>query len=150
MTQPTDSPLVFPIVKASMTLIAVVLVSASAVFGGLAYGLGLTEQAGLSLQGAVVSLAIGLSGFVPVWLMSRNSAQGGAYGFMVSILVRVVVGGLAVAWFRFGGGAEGGHGEATLMWIAGWYMLVLGVEVKLISSHVLAATQMSGPVPETN
>jgi len=150
MTQPTDSPLVFPIVKASLTLASVVLVAVAVVFGVLSYALGLTEQAGLSLLGAAISLAIGLTGLMPVWLMSRSSAHGSAYGFMVSILVRVVVGGLAIAWFRFGGGASGGNGEATLMWVAGWYMLVLGVEVKLISSHVLAATQSLGPVPETN
>lgn len=147
MTQPTDSPLVFPIVKASTTLASVVLVAAAAVFGVLSYVLGLTEQAGLSLMGAAVSLVIGLMGFVPVWLLSRGSSHGSAYGFMVSIFVRVVVGGAAVAWLRWGGVS---NGEATLMWVAGYYMLVLGVEVKLISSHVLAATQVSGPVPETH
>ncbi len=147
MTQPTDSPLVFPIVKASLTLAAVVLAVAAAVFGVLSYALGLTEQAGLSLMGATVSLVIGLTGFVPVWLMSRSHAQGSAYGFMVSILVRVVVGGTAVVWLRWGGVP---NGEAMLMWVAGYYMLVLGVEVKLISSHVLAATKSLGPVPETN
>ncbi len=147
MTYPTDSPLVFPIVKASLTLCAVLLASMAVVFGLLSGVFGMSEQAGLSLIGASVSLVIGLSGFVPVWLMSRKSAYGSAYGFLVSILVRCVVGFAAVAWLRWGG-VPGG--EAALMWVAGWYMLVLGVEVKLISSHVLAATKVSGPVPETN
>ncbi len=147
MTQPTDSPLVFPIVKASLTLTAVLLVSAGGVFGLLSGVFGMKEQAGLSLIGAMVSLGIGLSGFVPVWLMSRGSAYGSAYGFLVSILVRGLVGAGAVAWLRWGG-LPGG--EAALMWVAGWYMVVLGVEVKLISSHVLAATKVSGPVLETN
>jgi hypothetical protein len=147
MTQPTDSPLVFPIVKACMTLLAVVLVSAAVVFVVLLKVFDMPGQAGLSLTGAMVSLGIGLSGFVPVWLMSRGSSYGSAYGFLVSILVRGVMGAGAVAWLRWGG-VPGGEG--ALMWVAGWYMLVLGVEVKLISSHVLAATKVSGPVPETN
>jgi len=147
MTQPTDSPLVFPIVKASLTLTAVLLVSAGVVFGLLMGILGMPKQAGLSLIGALVSLSIGLSGFLPVWLMSRRSSYGSAYGFLVSILVRCVVGAAAVAWLRWGG-VPGT--QAAVMWVAGWYMLVLGVEVKLISSHVLVATKVSGPVPETN
>lgn len=140
-------PLVFPIVKASLTLAMVVLVVSAAVYGVLAGALGWNQQAQLSLAGALVSLMIGLSGFVPVWLMSRGSSYGSAYGFLVSILVRCVVGGAMVAWLRWGG-VPGG--EAVLMWVAGWYMLVLGVEVKLISSHVLAATRGVGPMPETN
>ncbi len=147
MTKPTDSPLVFPIVKASLTLTAVVLASAVVVFGLLVGVFGMDEQGGRSLIGALVSLAIGLSGFVPVWLMSRGSSYGSAYGFLVSILVRGLVGVGAVAWLRWGG-VPGGAG--ALMWVAGWYMVVLGVEVKLISSHVLAATKVSGPVLETN
>lgn len=147
MTHSTESPLVFPIVKASLTLTAVLLASAGAVFGLLVGVFGMDAQARLSLIGAFVSLGIGLSGFVPVWLMSRRSSYGSAYGFLVSILVRSLVGLGAVAWLRWGG-VPGGAG--ALMWVAGWYMLVLGVEVKLISSHVLAATKVSGPVLETN
>jgi hypothetical protein len=147
MTQPTDSPLVFPIVKASLTLATVLLASSATVYGLLAGVFGLSQQAGDSLIGAMVCLLIGLSGFVPVWRMSRKSAYGSAYGFLVSILVRCVVGGAAVAWLHYGGVAGA---ETVVMWVAGWYLLVLGVEVKLISSHVLAATKVSGPVMETN
>lgn len=146
MNHLTDNPLVFPIVKASLTLIVVVLAVAACVYGLLNSVLSFETQARPSMVGAFVSLVIGLSGFVPVWLMSRKTAYGSAYGFLISILVRCVVGFVAVAWLRWGAGA--GDAQTTLMWVAGWYMLVLGVEVKMISSHVLAATGASGPMPE--
>ncbi len=145
---PTQSPLVFPIVKASLMLATVLLVVTAALYGILAGLLGWHEQAGLSLIGAATSLLIGLSGFVPVWLMSRKSAHGGAHGFMVSILLRIVVGIAAVSWLRWGSGLA--NAEDALVWVAGWYMLVLAVEVKLISTHVLAATRGVVPMPETN
>ena len=148
MNHPTDNPLVFPIVKASLTLIVVVLAVAACVYGLLDGVFHLESQARPSMVGAFISLVVGLSGFVPVWLMSQKSAHGGAYGFMVSILVRCVVGFAAVAWLRWGAGSA--DAQTTLMWVAGWYMLVLAVEVKMISSHVLAATGASVPMPEIN
>lgn len=148
MTETQPNPLVFPIVKASLTLIVVVLGSAACVYGLLSGVFHFESQAQPSLVGAFVSLLIGLSGFVPVWLMSRKTAYGSAYGFLVSILVRCVVGFGAVAWLRWGADYE--NTQTLLMWVAGWYMLVLGVEVKLVSSHVLAATSASVPMPETN
>ncbi len=147
MTDPTPNPLAFPIVKASLTLIVVVLGVAGCVYWLLTGVLGFEAQGRPSIIGAFVSLFIGLSGFVPVWLMSRKSVHGSAYGFMVSILVRCVVGFAAVAWLRWGSGMAGA--ETTLMWVAGWYMLVLGVEVKLISTHVLAVTNPAVLMPET-
>lgn len=147
MTDPIPNPLVFPIVKASLTLIVVVLGLAACVYWLLTAVLGFQTQGQPSIVGAFVSLIIGLSGFVPVWLMSRKSVHGSAYGFMVSILVRCVVGFLAVAWLRWGSGME--DSESALMWVAGWYMLVLAVEVKLISTHVLAVTRPVAPMPET-
>ncbi|MHC4996041.1 MAG: hypothetical protein ACYTGQ_13425 [Planctomycetota bacterium] len=148
MAEQPDNPLVFPIVKASLTLIVVVLASALGVYWLLINVLGFESQARPSVVGASVSVLIGLSGFVPVWLMSRKSAHGSAYGFMVSILVRCVVGFAAVAWLRWGMG--GPDAEATLMWVAGYYMLVLGLEVTLISRHVLAATTPVPVTPEMN
>lgn len=147
MTDPTPNPLAFPIVKVSLTLIVVVLGVAGVVYWLLTGVLGFESQGQPSILGALLSLIIGLSGFVPVWLMSRSSVHGSAYGFMVSILVRCVVGFAIVAWLRWGSGAA--DAEPTLMWVAGWYMLVLGVEVKLISTHVLAATSPAVPMPET-
>ena len=147
MADPTPNPIAFPIVKASLTLIVVVLGVAGCVYWLLTGVLGFETQGRPSTLGAFVSLFIGLSGFVPVWLMSRKSVHGSAYGFMVSILVRCVVGFSAVAWLRWGSGMAGA--ETTLMWVAGWYMLVLGVEVKLISTHVLAVTSPTVPMPET-
>ena len=144
----TDKPLVFPIVKASLTLTGVVAAASLVVYGLLIGVLKIEAQAQPSLLGAVVSLVIGLSGFVPVWLMSRNSMHGSAYGFMVSIPVRIVVGFAAVAWLRWGAGI--GDAQTLLMWVAGWYMLVLAVEVKLISTHVLAATSPTRLTAETN
>jgi len=138
----------FPIVKASLTLSTAVLVVAGAMYGVLAGVMHWYQQAGLSLVGAAVSLMIGLSGFVPVWWMSRRSSFGGAYGFMVSIAVRVVVGGAAVIWLRWGSGLA--HGDDALLWVAGWYMLVLGIETKLVSSHILAATRGSRSMLETS
>jgi hypothetical protein len=147
-TSPTHPPLPFPIVKASLTLSAVVLVAAGAVYGVLGGALQWHEQAGLSLIGAFIGLVIGLTGFVPVWLMSRGSSFGGAYGFMVSIVLRVVVGGAVVTWLYMGSGMA--NAEDALMWVAGWYMLVLGVETKLVSSHILAATRGTQTMLETS
>jgi hypothetical protein len=150
MADLTHNPLPFPIVKASLTLVVAVLGVAGCVYWLLTGVLGFEAQGQPSIVGAFVSLIIGLSGFVPVWLMSRKSVHGSAYGFMVSILVRCVVGFAAVAWLRWGSGESGAmDSQSTLMWVAGWYMLVLGVEVKLISTHVLAVTSPSVPMPET-
>ncbi len=148
MTETADNPLVFPIVKASLTLAVVVGAAALLMFGLLNGVFHFENQIQPNLIGAGVSLLIGLSGFVPVWLMSRKSAYGSAYGFMVSILVRGIVGLSAVAWLQYGNGSE--NAQAAIMWIAGWYMLVLAVEVKLISTHVLAATTPVRAMPETN
>jgi len=148
MNDTADNPLAFPIIKGSLTLTVIVLVAALCVYGLLSGVFNLNSQAQPSLVGAFISLFIGLSGFVPVWLMSRKNAHGSAYGFMVSILVRCLVGFAAVAWMRWG--MAGDHSQATIMWVAGWYLLVLAVEVKLISTHVLAATSPTRVMPETN
>ena len=130
-----------------MTLALVVLVCSAAVYGMLSLWLGWNEQAGLSSAAAAVSLAIGLIGFVPVWLMSRRNSSGSAYGFVVSVAVRCLVGFAVVLWLSFGSSLP--NAEDAVLWIAGWYLLVLGIEVKLVSSHVLSATRSVGPVPET-
>ena len=147
MNHAADKPLIFPIVKASLTLIGIVTATTLVIYSLLAGVFKFESQAQLSLYGAAVSLIIGLSGFVPVWLMSRKSAHGSAYGFMVSILVRIVVGFSAVAWLRWGAGID--NAQHLLMWVAGWYMLVLAVEVKLISTHVLAAASPTRMTAET-
>ncbi len=147
MTDPKAIPHPFPIVKASLTLIVVVMASAAAAYGLLIGLFGFESHGRPCIIGALISLIIGFSGFMPVWLMSRRSAHGSAYGFMISILVRCVVGIAAVAWLRWGSGMA--DAQTTLMWVAGWYMLVLAVEVKLISTHVLAVTKPVASIPET-
>jgi len=131
-----------------MTLTTAVLVCGAGVYGLLTVLLGWNEQANLSLAAAGVSLAIGLMGFVPVWLMSRRSSFGSAYGFMVSVVVRCLVGFAAVLWLSLGSSLP--NAEDAVMWVSGWYLLVLGVEVKLVSTHILAATRIGGPIPEMN
>jgi hypothetical protein len=130
-----------------MTLTWVVLASGAAVYGLLSVLLGWNEQADLSAASAALSLVIGLVGFIPVWLMSRRSSFGSAYGFMVSIMVRCFAGFAAVLWLSYGSSIP--NSQDAVMWISGWYLLVLGVEVKLVSSHILAATRSVGPMPET-
>lgn len=130
-----------------MTLASVVLVCGAGVYGLLSVLLGWDEQAGLSFAAAAVSMMIGLVGFIPVWLMSRRSSFGSAYGFMVSIVVRCVVGMVVVFWLSYGSSMP--NAEDAVMWVAGWYLLVLGVEVKLVSTHILAATSIGELMPET-
>ncbi len=148
MTHTTTNPLPFPMAKASATLIAVVAFVGAGAYGLLVYGIGQPAQARLCVMGGAVSLLIGLTGLMPVWLMSGRHAHGSAYGFLISILVRCVVGFLAVAWLRWGSGLA--DAETLLMWVAGWYMLVLAVEVKVVSSHVLTATGASLSITETH
>ena len=66
MNHPTDNPLVFPIVKASLTLIVVVLAVAACVYGLLDGVFHLESQARPSKVGAFISLVVGLTRFVPV------------------------------------------------------------------------------------
>ena len=147
-TQSTISPSTFPIVKASLTLIVLVAACSALVYALLSMAIGWQTLAKLSVFGAALSIVIGLAGFVPVWLMSRATEHGSAYGFLTSILVRCVVGFLAVIWLRWGANVD--NAETLLMCMAGWYMLVLAIEVKLVSSHVLAVAGSAGPMPEAN
>lgn len=144
---------VFPIVSGAVILISATAVVAAMVALGLGYGLGAWKQSELSTLGAAISLIGGLAGLFPVWFLSRQSLQAGAMGFMAGIVIRLVICGTAVLIAR-------GMMESTRdarffsIWVAGWYLALLAIEVKLLSSYLskagrAAAASGQTPTPDS-
>ena len=141
---------VFPIVRSATTL-GLVTLSALCFSAGVLTMLGLDRHARLDAMAALVCGGAGLIGLLPVWLLSRSMAHGAAQGFLIGVLLRMVVaGGVVVAaqwWWKLP------DATALSLWIGGWYILVLMIEVKLVSNHVLRRPrpdrQPDSPVVET-
>ena len=133
----------FSFVRAALILAGIVAVLAAVVCGALA-GIGRPAQIRPCLLSAALCLATGLLGLIPVAWLSRKHPHGSAQGFLASIGIRMLVtGGVVVAlMFNQVPGAFG-----LSMWIGGWYLVVLAVEARLVSSHALAhaATLAHGP-----
>ncbi len=107
------------------------------------------DHGGWNLIAAAICAGAGVLGLLPTWLMSRNPAQpggvvqGAAMGFLAGMLFRMAVAGGVVVVLQF----VIRHPDARplSMWIAGWYLIVLAVEVKLVSSYVLATAPALRP-----
>lgn len=132
---------VFPVRRATATLALAVVIVAGGIYLTLTL-LDAPTHARLNLIAAAVCGGAGLVGLLPVWALSRTHQHGAAYGFMIGILLRMVVAGGAVGLAQWG--LKLPDAQALSLWIAGWYLIVLAVEVKLVSSHVLATY---GPAP---
>jgi hypothetical protein len=133
----SNQPLsVFPIQRGALTLALTIAVVAAAFYVALG-AVGYPTHARLSTLAAVICGGAGVIGLLPVWSLSRRHPHGAAYGFMAGILFRMVVAGGAVVVAQWV--LRMPDAQPLSMWIAGWYLIVLVVEVKLVSSHVLAA-----------
>ena len=124
----------FPFVRSALILTAAVAVLAGVAIGALsAIDRPLMAQhCGIA---AGVCLVTGLVGLFPVAWLSRQHPHGSAQGFLISILVRMLLTGAVVMVLIF----NRVPGAFPLsLWIGGWYMVVLAVEVRLVSSHALA------------
>jgi len=94
---------------------------------------GWAAQLDYSNYSALISGGAAIVALVPVWVLSWKSVQGAALGFLAGMLVRM---GLCGAAVMIGGGMEGVDHSAWSMWIAGWYVLVLTVEVAIVGRYV--------------
>lgn len=132
-TAPLTAADVFPVARA-----AAVLAGATLVVAGLAYaGLRLAGQplhADLNLMAAALCGGTALIALLPVWLGSKQSSHGAAAGFMGGILIRMALAGGAVMFAQWA--TDWPHAVFFSYWVAGWYLLTLLIEVKLISSFV--------------
>lgn len=86
-----------------------------------------------AMNAGVVTGAAAIVGLLPVWWFSRKSLQGAAMGFMAGMLLRMAVCGIAIV---VGGRMEGVSSQAWSLWVAGWYMYVLTVEVSLVGRYL--------------
>lgn len=130
---PAGNPVPFPIVRAVAVLGGVVLLVAAGVYLILS-GLGRPVHAEQNLIAAAVCGGAGLVGLLPVWALSRNSSHGAAMGFMAGIVLRLFVAGGVVLGAQFQGYE---HAQILSLWVAGWYLMVLMIEVKLVAGFAL-------------
>lgn len=124
---------VFPVVRAAAVIAGVTLVVAGLGYAGLRLA-GQPLHADLNLLAAAICGGTGLIALLPVWLGSKQSSHGAAFGFMAGILIRMAVAGGVVMVLTWA--TDWPHAVDLSYWVAGWYLLILMVEVKLISSFV--------------
>lgn len=143
----SEKPPAFPILRASATLLAGTMLLAGTSTGLL----WLLQQTALSQVNFIAAVVCGLSGvigFLPVWLLSRQHRHGAAQGFLIGMLLRMVICAAAVFTLQWAGYE---HAKIAVFFFAGWYLLTLIFEVKLVSSFLLAhAVKPSAPEPATS
>ena len=138
---------VFPVARAAAVLTGVTLVVVGLTYAGLRIA-GQPLHANLNLLAAAICGGTGLVALLPVWLGSKQSSHGAATGFMAGILVRMMLAGGIVMGLMWG--TDWPHAQSLSMWVAGWYLLVLLVEVKLISSFVTQVAPGAPRYPQFN
>ncbi len=129
---PTLDPVPFPVGRAMTVMGAAVVLLAAGLFLVLR-GMGWPVHATQNLIAAGVCGGSGLVGLLPTWVMSRKSRYGAAQGFLVGVVLRMFVAGAVVLAAQWGGYE---HGRLLGYWVGGWYLAVLALEVKLVSSFV--------------
>lgn len=139
---PTDaSSRVFPLLSAVAAMGACV---ASGIWAAVAVldavGPDWASHKPYAIYAGLVCGGAAIIAFIPVWWLSRKSVQGAAMGFMAGMLVRMGLCGLAVI---LGGRMEGVEQQPWSFWVAGWYMLVLAIEVGMIARYVKQAEPKS-------
>ena len=138
---------VFPVVRAAAVIAVVTLVVAGLAYAGLRIA-GQPLHADLNLLAAAICGGTGLIALLPVWLGSKQSSHGAAFGFMAGILIRMAVAGGVVMVLTWA--TDWPHAVDLSYWVAGWYLLVLLVEVKLISSFVVVVAPGAPRHPRFN
>ncbi len=126
---------VFPVVRSAAVLGAGTLVLAGLIYAGL-FVANQPLHANLNLMAAALCGGTALVALLPVWLGSKQSSHGAATGFMASILIRMSLDGGVVMYAQWA--TDWPHAQLFSYWVAGWHLAVLLIEVKLISSFVLA------------
>lgn len=144
-TTDADAGKPFAIVRAGAAMAACVA-SAMWAFVALIDAGGWDAQKPYAIYAGLVCGGAAIVALIPVWLLSRKSVQGAAMGFMAGILVRMALCGFAVVW---GGRMEGVDRMSWSMWIAGWYMLVLVIEVGLVGRYI-ARAKLAGVTTNQN
>lgn len=123
----------FSFAAAACWLIGILGVCTLAV-SGLLLLCGWPEQARLSATAAGICVAAAMLSLLPAGLMFRVSVAAGSMGFLVGTLLRLGACGAAVlivpAYLR-----PGEQGPFSL-WMAGWYLLALAMDVILIGRHL--------------
>ena len=121
-----------------------------AVVGSL-IGLGaLLELVGVSLAFKAMyttggwCLLVNMIGLLPIWLLGRHDARGMLQGFMLSVFLRMVLSAIGVIVLGF----KTSLGIVPVgLWMAGWYLVLLAVELTII---VKALDRMNSSQSQTS
>lgn len=143
--QDHDTPVPFPLWRSAGTLVGSAMFPAGLISVGL-HLLGQPVFAQVNLIAAAICGVGGVIGLLPVWFLSKQHRHGAAQGFMAGMLLRVLICAAAYFALQWGGYA---HAGVLLYFLAGWYLATLLVEVKLISSFLLAHAVAPTPAPGT-
>lgn len=127
----------FSFAAAACWLIGVLGVSAAAT-SGLLVQFGRPEQAKLSALAAAICGAAAAVSLLPAGFLFRVSVAAGAMGFFVGTLLRLGLCGAAVLLAP--AYLEPGQRGPFSLWIAGWYLLALAMDVILIGRHLTRLT----------
>jgi hypothetical protein len=138
---------VFPFVR-NAAILAGISLALAGVSSGTMILLDHPIFATLNALAAGLCTVTALLALIPVAALSRAHPHGAAQGFMIGILVRMLTTAsvvLVLIWQNWE------HARAFSYFVAGWYMVVLIIEVKLVSSHALAhsAAGATGPGIDT-
>jgi hypothetical protein len=132
----------FPAGRSAATLIAVAVVGA-VVIGSVLLGMGASEHLGPSLGAAGICLAGVLLALELVRRASRVSADRVAVAMLVGVGVRLVICGggawLLISVFDLAV-------RATALWMMGWYLLMLLIELRLFIRCFQAAIPLEARV----
>ncbi|MBB6430416.1 hypothetical protein [Algisphaera agarilytica] len=132
-TDPDDTPVPFPLMPSAGKVLGAALFPAGLISVGL-HLLGQADHAQVNLIAAAICGVGCIVGLVPVWFLSKQHRHGAAQGFMAGMLLRValcVTAYFALQWSGYP------HAKLLVYYMAGWYLLTLMVEVKLVSSFLL-------------
>lgn len=84
---------------------------------------------------ALVCGAAGLTSLVPVWVLSFRSLSAAALGFLAGTLVRLALCGAAV--LAAGHWLDRVASDRFGLWVAGWYVATLMLDVWLVGAFVV-------------
>ncbi len=129
----THNPQPFPLMNAAACLS---LVMSSLAFGiwALLAKFGSPGQAEASLLAAVLCAVASVLSLLPVWWLSKQSLQAGAMGFFVGMMIRMILCGAAA--LMAGSWLAQREASQFSMWIAGWYLVTLVLDVWLVGKYV--------------
>ncbi|MEM7625159.1 MAG: hypothetical protein AAF333_05975 [Planctomycetota bacterium] len=129
-----DTPVPFPVLRSAGKLLGAAMFPAGLISVGL-HLLGQPVHAQVNLIAAAICGVSAALALLPVWVLSKHHRHGAAQGFMAGIMLRILLCAAAVLGLQWVGYP---HDRLLIYYAAAWYLVTLVVEVKLVSSFLLA------------